>query len=112
MRGIERRRAYERRRPLMLKLRVVPKVGMSKAGMLDAIEASVRTGYLDPRISIRVADWAKATVSGRMNEGKLDPPLHRALADFWAAMQAARQGAGVSRIEFERGHRVRMERVD
>ncbi len=65
MREIERRKAYDRRRPLMLKLRVVPKRPMSKRQVLDAIDRSVETGVLDPAIEIHVADWAKATKTSK-----------------------------------------------
>ena len=113
MRGIERRKAYERRRPLMLKLRVVPKAPMSKRMLLDAIDRSVDSGVLDPRIEIHVADWAKATVHGQTNTGTLPPPLHRELWAFREAMRAAREGRGTSRVSVQHTQRrVRMERAE
>lgn len=100
--AIARRKARDRRRPLMLKLRVVPKVPMSKRALVEAIDRSVDSGVLDSRIEIHVADWAKATAHGQVNEGRLSPPLHRELFAFREAMRAAQEGRGLSRVRVER----------
>lgn len=84
------------RRPLMVKIRVVPTEGMTRKELVRRVGETVRTGIVARGIEIHWLDWAKGK-PGRAHEGRVDGDALEELQKFYGAI--SKTGLRVERAE-------------